>query len=115
MTTRVVNKATGAVFDVDVTRPSEWSNPFAVDRGRPTQAMFLVGTLSEALRGHEEWLGARPELVAKARKELRGKTIACVCVNDLRGKAPIVCHAQILARVADGKKLPILPPLKAVL
>jgi hypothetical protein len=114
MVTRVVNKSSGAVYDVSVTRPSPFSNPYAVDRGKFTRAQFLVGTLSEALRGYEGWLTAHPELIARARKELRGKTLACVCVNDLRGTAPIVCHAQILARVADGKKLPILPALKVL-
>jgi hypothetical protein len=110
MTTKVVNKTTGAVFDVAVTRPSEWSNPYAVDRGRPTAARYLVKTLSAALHGYEEHLMGNEELIARAKKELRGKTLGCVCVNDLNGKGAIVCHAQILARVADGRKLPVLPP-----
>lgn len=30
-------------------------------------------------------------------------------VRPLRGTMPIVCHAQILARIADGVDLPVLP------
>ena len=110
MTTKVVNRRLGGVrFDVDVTRPSVWSNPYAVDKGKPTAAKFLVSSLSEALRGYEEHLAARPDLIERARKELKGLTLGCWCCMDLNGKGTIVCHAQILARVADGRKLPILP------
>jgi Domain of unknown function (DUF4326) len=110
MTTKVVNRRLiGIQFDIDVTRPSIWSNPFAVDKGKPTAAKFIVKTLSEALRGYEDHLASDQKLVDRARKELRGLTLGCWCCMDLTGKAPIICHAQILARVADGRKLPILP------
>lgn len=107
MTTKVVNKTQGACFDVFVGRPSVWGNPFAVDKGKLTQGRYLVKTLSEALRGYEEHLLQNEELIEKAKKELKGKTLGCFCVNDLTGKGAIICHAQILARVADGRKLPI--------
>lgn len=108
--TRVVNKSLGATFDVFVGRPSDFGNPYAVDRGQGamTRAEILVPTLSEALRGYERHLLEHPELIKKARLELRGKTLGCFCVMDLSGKEPIICHAQILARVADGRRLPIL-------
>lgn len=107
MITRVINRYSGLAFDLYVARPSQYGNPYGTRAG--TLAGFIVETREEALRGYETWLQARPLLIARVRQELRGKTLACWCVDDLDGKAPIVCHAQILARVADGADLPVLP------
>ena len=102
--------ARGFHCDVAVTRPSRWGKPYAVDRpGKEPRALYIVKTLGEALRGYQEHLARHPELVKLARKELRGLALGCVCTMDLTGKGEIVCHAQILARVADGADLPIIP------
>lgn len=108
--TRVVDVTRGFACDVKVTRPSRWGNPYVVARpgGRAGTGVTLVGTLGEALRGFERHLSTHPRLVEAVRTELRGKTLGCVCTTDLYGDGEVVCHAQILARVADGKKLPIL-------
>jgi len=109
MTTRVVNRRLGAVYDEYVGRPSIWGNRFGLDRGRPSLAKEKVATLSEALRRYEEWLFSdeNSALLAKARRELRGKTLGCWCIVDLWQREPVVCHAQILARAVDGRKRPI--------
>lgn len=121
MTTKVINRRTRAIYDIYVGRPSPWGNPFAVMRGRKgpindqqTLAEVYVKTLSEALRKYEEWLLEAPGRIAKVR-DLRGKTLACWCVNDLTGKEPIICHAQILARVADGACLPVVKRMADVI
>jgi hypothetical protein len=72
---------------VVVARPSRWGNPFPVGAEVPTRA--------RAVELYEEHLAARPELVARARAELRGKDLACWCPPD----GP--CHADVLLRVAN--------------
>lgn len=94
MTTRVVNRTISA-YEVYVGRPTEWGNPYSAR---------LVGSTSQVLTMYRHHLRSSPELVEKARRELKGKVIACWCTTDLTGKEPIVCHAQILARVADGEE-----------
>jgi hypothetical protein len=74
-----------APFDVYVGRPSVWGNPFAIGRD---------GTRAEVIAKYRRWLLDRPCLVERARKELRGKTLACWC-------APQSCHADVLVEVAN--------------
>lgn len=70
----------GAVY---VGRPSKWGNPFRGER-------------REVIRKYEAWLlTERPDLVAAARQELRGRDLECWC-------APRPCHADILLRVANS-------------
>jgi uncharacterized protein DUF4326 len=98
--TRVVNRSSGAAFDVYVGRPSAYGN------------RFLDGALSVRLRQYETWLQDRmridPLFAKQLRHELKGKVLGCWCTIDLTGKELIICHAQILARVADGVEFPIM-------
>lgn len=74
---------------VKVTRPGRWGNPFRVaEHG-----------LAGALQLFEDHVAAHPELVARARRELAGKDLACWCGLDQR------CHGDIWLRIAnnDGK------------
>jgi hypothetical protein len=65
---------------------SPWGNPYRVGQH---------GTLAEILARYEhEHLASHPELLAML-PELRGKTLGCWC-------APKPCHADVLARLADG-------------
>ena len=80
---RVVGRsAPNAVY---VGRPSEWGNPFAIGRD---------GTRSEVIAKYEQWLASQPRLIARAKRELRGKDLICWC-------APHSCHAEVLRRVAS--------------
>ena len=45
---------------------------------------------------YREYLRARPDLLALV-PELRGRTLACWC-------APELCHADILAEIADSSR-----------
>lgn len=84
---KVLNKRVHGVpaSAVYVGRPSKFGNPFAM--------------VSEAERDHvcdayETWLLAKPELVAAAKHELKGKDLVCWC-------APRRCHADTLLRIAN--------------
>ena len=61
-------------------RRSPWANPFSVREH----------SRSEALRRYRQWLGERPELIERARSELRGQALACWCRLDED------CHADVL-------------------
>jgi hypothetical protein len=72
---------------VSVARPSKWGNPFRVERyGR-----------REAVRRYRRRLHGSPEgLPDAARRELRGKNLACWCPLD--GEP---CHADALLEIAN--------------
>lgn len=69
-------------FDVYIGRPSKWGNP------------FKDGTKEENIKRYEEWIQSQPKLMEEAKRELRGKILACWC-------APKPCHGHILARIAN--------------
>jgi hypothetical protein len=81
-----------APFDVYIGRPSPWGNVFSHKAG--TLAEHRVASREEAIASYERWLRARPELVARAKRELRGKVLGCWC-------KPLACHGDVLARVAS--------------
>lgn len=70
-----------------VGRPGPWGNPFHVGKH---------GTRAEAIALYREWLLAQPALVARARRELRGRDLECWC-------APLPCHADVLLEIANGE------------
>ncbi len=72
---------------VYVGRPTIWGNPFCLGKD---------GDREEVIEKYEHWLMAKPWLVERARKELRGKDLVCWC-------APQKCHADVLIRVANQK------------
>lgn len=71
-------------YDVYIGRPGPWGNPFVIGKD---------GDRAQVIAKYRAWLLARPSLVARARAELRGKTLGCWC-------APQACHGQVLAEVA---------------
>ena len=75
----------GAVY-VGRGRGSVWGNPFEIGKD---------GDRAEVIAKHREWFLAQPELVERARRELRGKDLVCFC-------APAACHADTLAEVANS-------------
>ena len=85
-------------FDVYVGRGrgSPWGNPYA---WKPGTLAEIVVPKDEVLPRYETWLRSQPGLVARARRELRGKVLGCWC-------KPGECHGDILARVADETEDP---------
>ena len=83
-----------APYDVYIGRPSIWGNPYSHNNG--TSAKFLVETRREAIKAYEAYLLRQPDLVERARRELRGKVLGCWC-------APLSCHGDVLARIANTR------------
>lgn len=79
---------------VYVGRPTKWGNPYT-HLGPPSMAGIRVHTRQEAIAGYREHLAAHPDLVADARRELRGRHLVCWC-------APAPCHADVLLEVANS-------------
>jgi hypothetical protein len=72
----------GAVY---VGRPGRWGNPYPVAEHGPVEAVAL----------YRVWLLERPDLLAAARAELAGRSLACWCSPG----AP--CHADVLLDLAN--------------
>lgn len=92
--TRVVSRRRDR-YDVYIGRPSKWGNPFVVgEHGDPL----------DCVNRFREWLLQRPDLIAAAKRELRGKVLGCYCARQggVGPDDPPVCHGQILARAARG-------------
>jgi hypothetical protein len=73
---------------VKVCRPSKWGNPFRADwpEGGKDRAWAV-----SAFRG-----ALTADVIAEARRELRGKNLACWCpLNE-------PCHADVLLEVANA-------------
>lgn len=91
MTTRVVH-CKKEPYDVYIGRPSPYGNPFS--HKADTLARFRVATRDEAVIKYEAWVRSQPELVARIKRELRGKVLGCWC-------HPKRCHGDILAKIAE--------------
>lgn len=81
-----------APYDVYVGRPSRglkstgWGNPFVIGKD---------GDRADVIRKYREWITSQPEMIAKAKRELRGKTLSCWC-------APEACHGDVLLEIANS-------------
>ena len=89
---------------VIVTRPSRWGNPFVVRKdlapgtklpGRYSRTYTVVPTAEDAVRCFREYMHASPAKQKEARRELRGKDLACNCELDQP------CHADVLLAIAN--------------
>lgn len=69
-----------------VVRPQRWGNPFRVG---PNQSH------EQAVCKFEAFILRRPSWILDAKRELRGKDLACWCRLDQP------CHADVLLRVAN--------------
>jgi hypothetical protein len=58
--------------------------------------------VQEAIDCYRGWLLARPELIKKAKRELKGKTLACWCKTKNNPLAP--CHGDVLLEIANSKE-----------
>lgn len=92
MKVRVLNartvgrKVPGAVY---CGRPGPWGNPFVIGKH---------GDREEVIRRYREWLLSQPEMMEKARRELKGLDLICWC-------APLECHCDVLAEVANAQEV----------
>lgn len=66
-------------YDVYIGRPSKYGNPFIIG---------MDGTREEVIAKFEAYLLGFPQLLEDAKRELKGKVLACWC-------APELCHGDI--------------------
>lgn len=76
-----------AGYDISITRPGPWGNPFIIG---------VHGTRTEVIAKYAEWLPNQPDLMARL-PELRGKVLGCACRADQR------CHGDVI--LAELSKL----------
>lgn len=84
----ILNKRTARDWPataVYVGRPGPWGNPFSVGAGR---------TREQAIAQHLARFLAQPALMARAKRELRGRALICWCW-------PKPCHAEVLRLIAN--------------
>ena len=67
---------------------TEWGNPFQMKNNSDSER-------NRVIEEYREWLTAKPDLIAKAQRELKGKVLACWC-------APKPCHGDVLAEFANA-------------
>lgn len=63
-----------------------WGNPFVMRN--QTESERIRVTME-----YENWIRSQPDLVAKAKRELKGKILGCFC-------APLMCHGRVLSTIA---------------
>jgi Domain of unknown function (DUF4326) len=93
MTNRYVVHCKRDPYDVYIGRPSPFGNPFTDKPG--TLARYMVGSREQAIKEFEDWLMSQPDLVARVKRELKGKVLGCWC-------HPKPCHGDVLARIANN-------------
>jgi hypothetical protein len=91
--TTVVNRARTDKWDVYIGRPSKWGNLWS-HKGSRIRDVQVVATVEEAIAKYENYIRSNPQLVADAKRELKGKILACWC-------KPGPCHGDVLARIAE--------------
>lgn len=69
-----------------------WGNPFKIGRD---------GSRSEVIKKFKDWIEAQPELIEKARLELRDMRLGCWC-------APALCHGDVLYEIAHFSSPPLI-------
>ncbi len=84
---RVLNKRTDKIPPdaVLIDRSTKWGNPFKIG---------VDGSRDDVKILYEAWLPHQKELIAAARRELRGRNLVCWCV-------PKYCHGIVLFRIAN--------------
>jgi Domain of unknown function (DUF4326) len=83
---------------VKVDRSTKWGNPFAPGKPNPFTDAH-VRDLPHAIELYRAYAWRDAALVAAARKELRGKNLACWCAKSAGHED--LCHAAILLEIAN--------------
>ena len=87
------------VNTVSVARPTKWGNPFRVgDPGRFDETHSVVRSARHAVSAFADMVNAPNASMycVEARRELRGKNLACWCPLDQP------CHADVLLELANA-------------
>lgn len=81
-------------YDVYIGRGSKYGNPFS--HLPNSSAKFIVSSRDEAIEKHKEWFLTQPELIKRAKLELKNKILACYCYPYYNN-----CHGDILLKIAN--------------
>lgn len=73
-------------FDVRIDRATVWGNPFRVG---------THGDRTYCISEYRKYILSKPDLIARAKSELRGKILGCWC-------KPAACHGDVLLEIANG-------------
>lgn len=73
-------------------RGSIWGNPYRIGPD---------GDRDTVIEKYRLWLMGQSELLARARIELRDKVLGCFCRPREGFQGRLLCHAQILAGIAN--------------
>jgi hypothetical protein len=82
---KVLNKKLSNEEGVYIGRPSPFGNPFVIG---------VDGNRTQVIQKYENWIKNNPELLQKAKSELKGKNLICWC-------APLACHGDILLKLVN--------------
>lgn len=94
---------------VCVTRGTRWGNPYTgKDYLESLQGQHLIAPVPNSeltntkfnrflVDAYEHYILSKPELLELAKKELKGKNLACFCSLELP------CHADVLLELANKK------------
>ncbi len=90
---RMVVHCKKSPYDVYIGRASRgvkgsvWGNPFVIGKD---------GDRATVIRKYREYIMARPDLIQRARDELKGRVLSCWC-------SPEACHGDVLVEIANSK------------
>ncbi|TAK59558.1 DUF4326 domain-containing protein [Methylobacter sp.] len=91
--TQVVNIKFGKDYDVLITRPGPWGNPWSHLPWWPPH--MRTKTRRDSIEKFRRYLLSNPDLIEKGRRYLKGKVLGCVC-------RPEECHGDVWAEVLDA-------------
>ncbi len=81
-------------YEVLITRPTKWGNPFS--HLENSSAPYKVKTRREAVEKYKEWILQQPDLLDSL-DELEGKVLGCVC------KPGQACHGNVLVELIKNR------------
>lgn len=80
---------------VYVGRGTKWGNPFKLSEGYSRK---------DAVWWFKQMIFVCPQYRERAKRELKGKNLACWCPLEDKNGNRIPCHADVLLRIANGSK-----------
>jgi hypothetical protein len=84
---------------VKVDRTTKWGNPFKAGGDFPGMPGYKIKNRKHAFSVYLGFAPQQKNLVEAARKELKGKNLACWCPKD--NPYEDICHAAILLKIAN--------------
>jgi len=79
---------------INIMRPSKWGNCFSHQYNAWVEERNRCTSRQEAVDRYEQMVLSNPQMIKDIKRELRGKNLVCCC-------APLICHGDILLRIAN--------------